>query len=157
MIRVEKRAIREFIIYGKPEERDKYPTFMDFNLPALISDWNKKTYRGKQGNLQNQISDTTRHEYKHAFLNKKEEPYHHPAIFGSGATYNLDPVSTAESFDRFLRPQETYEKGNINSPWNTVQYNPHKAGELAQETVQKFARPPKGAAGFNRGGIASLR
>ena len=140
-----------------PEERDKYPTFMDFNLPALISDWNRKTYRGKQGNLQDQISDNARHEYKHAFLNKREaNNYYHPAIFGSGATYNLDPVSTAESFHRFDDPQGTYEKGNVNSPWNTVKYSPHRAGELAQETTQKYARPPKGAAGFSTGGIVSI-
>ena len=145
-------------IWDKPEERDKYPTFMDMNLNALLSDWNNEKMwgQGKQGNLQNQISDNARHEYKHAFLNKSAGPYHHPAIFGSGATYNLDPQSTAESFDRFLRPQETYESGNINSPWNTIKYNPHQAGELAQQTVQKYARPPKGAVGFNRGGIVSL-
>ena len=142
-----------------PEERAKYPTFMDFNMPALIGDWNNKKmwWRGKQGNLQDQISDNARHENKHAFLNKKAGPYSHAAIYGSGAIYNLDPQSAKESFHRFANPQGTYERGNINSPWNTVQYNPHKAGELAQETVQKFARPPKGAAGFNRGGIASLR
>ena len=132
-----------------------WPNFMDFNLPALISDWNRKTYRGKKGNLQNQISDTARHEYKHAIYNNKDI-YSHPAIFGSGARYNLDPVSTAESFHRFDDPQGTYEKGNVNSPWNTVKYSPHRAGELAQETTQKYARPPKGAAGFSTGGLVSL-
>ena len=80
----------------------------------------------------------------------------HPAIFGSGATYNLDPQSAKESFHRFANPQGTYEKGNVNSPWNTVKYNPHKAGELAQEPVQKYARPPRGAAGFSTGGLVSL-
>jgi len=142
-----------------PEERKQYPTFMDFNMPALISDWNnkKKWWRGKQGNLQDQISDNARHEYKHAFLNKREaNNYYHPAIFGSGATYNLDPVSTAESFHRFDDPQGTYERGNRDSPWIKETYSPHKAGELAQQTVQKFARPPRGAAGFSTGGLVSL-
>ena len=146
-------------IWDKPEERDKYPTFMDFNLNALLSDWNNEDmwFAGKQGNLQNQISDNARHEYKHALLNKREGgDYHHPAIFGSGATYNLDPQSAKESFHRFANPQGTYEKGNVNSPWNTVHYNPHKAGELAQETVQKYAQPPKGVAGFSTGGIVSI-
>ena len=146
-----------YAIWPEPKEKKRNPTFMDFNMNALLRDWNneKMWWRGKQGNLQNQISDNARHEYKHAIYNNKDI-YSHPAIFGSGATYNLDPQSTAESFDRFVRPQETYERGNVDSPWNTVKYSPHKAGELAQETVQKYARPPRGVAGFSTGGIVSI-
>ena len=59
---------------------------MDFNLNTLLSDWNneKMWWRGKQGNLQDQISDNARHEYKHAFLNKSAGPYH-ASSHGSGA------------------------------------------------------------------------
>ena len=149
-----------YAIWPEPKEKKQNPTFMDFNMDSLLSDWNNKKmwFGGKRGNLQDQISDNARHEYKHAFLNRKSTgDYSHPAIFGSGAMYNLDPQSTKESFHRFVDPQGTYESGKMDSPWLGRKYNPHQAGELAQQTVQKFARPPRGAAGFNRGGIASLR
>ena len=124
------------------------PSFMDFNMGSIINDWRGAKYNNRRGNLQNQISDRTRHEYKHGLFGSGN-PYEHPAIYGGGARYNLDPVMAVSDFGRFQNPQD--------SSFERTQYNPHRAGELAQETVQKYARPPKGAAGFNRGGIASLR
>ena len=120
--------------------------WMDFNLPKIIDHWNKYTYDNKQGNLQNQISDYARHEYKHALYPDKPGDYSHPAIFGSGMRYNLDPVTTGSSMRKFQSPEG----------FEGTQYNPHRAGELAQETVQKYARPPRGVAGFSTGGLVSL-
>ena len=121
--------------------------WMDFNMPKIINHWNKYTYDNKQGNLQNQISDYARHEYKHALYPDKPGDYSHPAIFGSGVRYNLDPVTTGSSWKKFRSPEEIP---------TITQYNPHMGGEMAQEMTQKYARPPKGAVGFNRGGIVSL-
>jgi len=142
----------------KPGYKGKLPpNFIDLNMANILKTWNKGTFAGKRGNLQDQISDYTRHEYKHGIFDN-ENIYAHPAIFGSGAKYNLDPISTVESFQKFSQPERiTTDYDHTNSPWNTVQYNPHSAGELAQEVIQHHAQPPKGAAGFNRGGIASLR
>jgi len=129
-----------------PTKKPPLPNWMDFNLPKIINHWNKYTYDNKQGNLQNQISDYARHEYKHALYPDQPGDYSHPAIFGSGVRYNLDPVTTGSSMGHFQSPKE----------FEGTQYNPHMGGEMAQEMTQKYARPPKGAAGFNRGGIVSL-
>ena len=131
---------------GADPRTKRPPNWMDFNLPKIINHWNKYTYDNKQGNLQDQISDYARHEYKHALYPDKPGDYSHPAIFGSGVRYNLDPVTTGSSMSRFQSPKE----------FEPSQYNPHLGGQMAQETVQKYARPPRGVAGFSTGGIVTL-
>ena len=155
---IEPRYSANYFEYRKKpgDKRKLPPNWMDFNMTNILNMWNKGTFEGKKGNLQDQISDYTRHEYKHGIFDN-ENIYSHPAIFGSGARYNLDPSTTIESFNQFAQPERiTTDYDQTNSPWNTIQYNPHRAGELAQEIVQKYAQPPRGAAGFNTGGIVSL-
>ena len=142
-----------FAMYNEPERKPEVdPTtkipanWMDFNMPKIINHWNKYIYNNKQGNLQNQISDYTRHEYKHGLYPDKPGDYSHPAIYGSGARYNLDPVTTHSSMSHFQSPEG----------FEGTQYNPHMGGEMAQEMTQKYARPPKGVAGFSTGGIVSI-
>ena len=143
-------------------------TNIDINLPKHIGWWDR-TGRGGGHALQNMISDTYRHEYKHSpKLTSHRNPYHHQAIYGQGAKYGLSPASREDSFQRFMNPPA--------EDFSTVHYNPSRAAQASRE-ISSFSRDPfersfeqsispqpRGNAGYYnvrqygraRGGIASL-
>ena len=136
-------------------------TNIDINLPKHIGWWDR-TGRGGGHALQNMISDTYRHEYKHSpKLTSYRNPYHHQAIYGQGAKYGLSPVSREQSFQKFMDPPA--------ENFSTVHYNPSRAAETSRD-ISSFAsnpfersfeqptnravsrQPARGPHGYQRGG-----
>ena len=136
-------------------------TNIDINLPKHIGWWDR-TGRGGGHALQNMISDTYRHEYKHSpKLTSHRNPYHHQAIYGQGAKYGLSPVSREQSFQKFMDPPA--------ENFSTVHYNPSRAAETSRD-ISSFAsnpfersfeqptnravsrQPARGPHGYQRGG-----
>ena len=108
-------------------------TNIDINLPKHIGWWDR-TGRGGGHALQNIISDTYRHEYKHSpKLTSHRNPYHHQAIYGQGAKYGLSPVSREQSFQKFMDPPA--------ENFSTVHYNPSRAAETSRD-ISSFASNP---------------
>ena len=108
-------------------------TNIDINLPGHINWWDRAGREGGHA-LQNMISDTYRHEYKHSpTLTSHRNPYHHQAIYGQGAKYGLSPLSREKDFQRFMNPPEE------NFP--TVHYNPSRAAETSRD-ISSFASNP---------------
>lgn len=144
-------------------------TNIDINLPMHVNWWEHSgAKRGHE--LQNMISDTYRHEYKHSpNLTTHRNPYHHQAIFGQGAKYGLSPTARDEAFKRFMNPPT--------EDFPNVHYNPSRAAETSRD-ISSFSKNPfeqpspgqtMGSAGrgsasprprpnphLARGGIASL-
>ena len=108
-------------------------TNIDINLPKHINAWENWGAEGGH-ELQNIISDTYRHEYKHSpKLTSHRNPYHHQAIFGQGAKYGLSPFSRKSSLRRFMNPPK--------EDFPTIHYNPSKAAETSRG-ISSFACNP---------------
>jgi hypothetical protein len=107
-------------------------TNIDLNLPSHVNWWE---HYGEEGHaLQNMISDSYRHEYKHSpKLTSHRNPYDHQAIYGQDVKYGLSPASRESSFKRFMNPPAE------NFP--TVHYNPSRAAETSRG-ISSFASNP---------------
>jgi len=112
-------------------------TNIDLNLPSHVNWW--EHYGAKGGHeLQNMISDTYRHEYKHSpKLTSHRNPYDHQAIYGQDVIYGLSPASRESSFKRFMNPTDE----RLSGPNATVHYNPSTAVQTSRD-ISSFASNP---------------
>jgi len=129
--------------WSNPHRDFSNPALIDFNIPKMFAqvdvmdpmmremltrhhpprskeEWPYNTY-------QNYISDIARHEYKHGILDN-DNPYAHPAIYGTGAQYDLSAMGSASDYGAFLMPEEAY--GHV-----VENYNPDKAGDLVRDVT----------------------
>jgi hypothetical protein len=118
------------------------PSIIDFNLPKMFSDYelqNKFTrdmltrhhpplykHEWPSDSYQNLISDITRHEYKHGVVDN-EHPYSHPAIYGTGAQYDIGSSGMLSDMGMFLNPA-AYDEPIEN-------YNPDIAGDVVRDVT----------------------
>jgi hypothetical protein len=89
--------------------------------PLYKHEWPYNTY-------QDTISDTARHEYKHGVVDN-EHPYSHPAIYGTGAQYDIGSVGATSDMGAFHRP-DLYNEPIEN-------YNPDIAGDVVRDIVER--------------------
>ena len=148
---------------------------IDINLPLIetlnhnMDEYGKYRDRGTPGELQKNISDTYRHEYKHGVVDNTH-PYSHPAIYGTNAMYGLGKADARSSDWRFNIGPVAYgeaEKIGMTIPdrfGRPRQYNPDKAGDLLRDVTGRntkqakeiMTRPSRAQQRLNTGGIFSL-
>ena len=145
--------------------------------PKAIEYYNKKGRVGKpQRNtmydpyeLGNRISDVYRHELKHGILDNYREHYSHPAIYGTGARFNLSADMAKNDSHMFRDPslyeQNPFKQEYYESPHSRVpEYSQDAAGDYTREVIadqnqRTFRREPppeRKTHHFNTGGLSQL-
>jgi hypothetical protein len=120
------------------------PAVIDFEIPKMFSDYelqNKFTremltrhhpplykHEWPSDSYQNVISDIARHEYKHGVVDN-EHPYSHPAIYGTGAQYDIGSSGMLSDMGMFLNPA-AYNEPHLD-------YNPDIAGDVVRDIVER--------------------
>ena len=147
--------------------------------PKSIEYYNKKGRVGKRQRntmydpyeLGNRISDLYRHELKHGILDNYGEPYSHPAIYGTGARFNLSGTMGRQDSHMFRDPrryeQNPFKREYYASPHSRIpEYSQDVAGDYTREVIadqnqrtfrrEPTPRPEGRTHHFNTGGIVSL-
>ena len=119
--------------------------------------------------LGNRISDVYRHELKHGILDNYREHYSHPAIYGTGARFNLSADMAKNDSHMFRDPslyeQNPFKQEYYESPHSRVpEYSQDAAGDYTREVIadqnqRTFRREPppeRKTHHFNTGGLSQL-
>ena len=128
--------------WSNPHRDFRTSEIIDFDIPKILAQtdkgdpWIREMVTGHHpprskeewpyNTYQNSISDIARHEYKHSILDN-ENPYAHPAIYGTGAQYDLSSVNAFSDLGAFVHP-EAYGHYVEN-------YNPDIAGDVVRDVV----------------------
>ena len=146
--------------------------------PSMIQAYNTDRHGRERQNprydpyeLGNRISDVYRHELKHGILDNYGEPYSHPAIYGTGARFNLSGTMGRQDSQMFRDPrryeQNPFKREYYASPHSRIpEYSQDVAGDYTREVIadqnqrtfrrEPTPRPEGRTHHFNTGGIVSL-
>ena len=119
------------------------PAVIDFNLPTMFSNYELQNkfpremltrhhpplykHEWPSDSYQNVISDIARHEYKHGVVDN-EHTYSHPAIYGTGAQYDIGLSGMLSDMGAFQNPNLYGE--------NIIMYNADRAGDVVRDIVE---------------------